>query len=143
MQYNLSNNLDKERFLKRTEHALANECVVEFTEKVHRSPNQNRYLHLLIGVVAMEVGEKLEYVKEMYYKRLVNAPYYCIEKQDKYVGKTQDLRSSAELTKEEMTETIDRFRRWGHENGIYMPSAEDEQRLRDIEIEMGRLKHYL
>ena len=53
------------------------------------------------------------------------------------------IRSSADLTKEEMSMAIDRFKRWGAENGIYMPNPGDESLLREIAIEMGRNKAYL
>ena len=53
------------------------------------------------------------------------------------------IRSSADLSVEEMRIAIDKFKRWGAENGIYIPSPEDTARLRDIEIEMGRMRQYL
>ena len=60
------------------------------------------------------------------------------------MGNTIDrLRSTAELTKEEMSTAIDRFKRWGAENGIYMPNPDDASLLKAIEIEMGRMKSYL
>lgn len=47
------------------------------------------------------------------------------------------------VTVEEMRVAIDRFQRWAAENGIYIPEPGDEERLRDIEIEMGRLRQWL
>ena len=143
MQYNLATDLDQERFVNRANALLQKGVVVELTEKTFRSPNQNRYLHLLIGVVAMETGVGLEYAKREYFKRLVNKDLFVIKKSDRFAGEIEDLRSSADLTIEEMSMAIDRFKRWGYENGFYMPSPEDTDRLRDIEIEMGRLKMYL
>lgn len=143
MQYNLATDLDQERFVNRANALLQKGVVVELTEKTFRSPNQNRYLHLLIGVVAMETGVGLEYAKREYFKKLVNKDLFVIKKSDGFAGEIEDLRSSADLTIEEMSMAIDRFKRWGYENGFYMPSPEDTDRLRDIEIEMGRLKMYL
>ena len=143
MQYNLATELDQERFVNRANALLQKGVVVELTEKTFRSPNQNRYLHLLIGVVAMETGVGLEYAKREYFKKLVNKDLFVIKKSDRFAGEIEDLRSSADLTIEEMSMAIDRFKRWGYENGFYMPSPEDTDRLRDIEIEMGRLKMYL
>lgn len=143
MQYNLATDLDQERFVNRANALLQKGVVVELTEKTFRSPNQNRYLHLLIGVVAMETGVGLEYAKREYFKKLVNKDLFVIKKSDRFAGEIEDLRSSADLTIEEMSMAIDRFKRWGYENGFYMPSPEDTDRLRDIEIEMGRLKMYL
>ena len=143
MQYNLATDLDQERFVNRANALLQKGVVVELTEKTFRSPNQNRYLHLLIGVVAMDTGVGLEYAKREYFKKLVNKDLFVIKKSDRFAGEIEDLRSSADLTIEEMSMAIDRFKRWGYENGFYMPSPEDTDRLRDIEIEMGRLKMYL
>lgn len=91
----------------------------------------------------MDTGVGLEYAKREYFKRLVNKDLFVVKKTDRYAGEVEDLRSSADLTIEEMSMAIDRFKRWGAENGFYMPSPEDTERLRDIEIEMGRLKMYL
>ena len=35
------------------------------------------------------------------------------------------------------------FKKWGYENGIYMPNPDDQSLLKAIEIEMGRRKMYL
>lgn len=143
MQYNLATELDQERFVNRANALLNKGVVVELTEKTFRSPNQNRYLHLLIGIIAMETGVGLDYAKREYFKRLVNRDIFVIKRSDKYAGEIEDLRSSADLTIEEMSMAIDRFKRWGVENGFYMPNPEDTALLKEIEIEMGRLKMYL
>lgn len=143
MQYNLATELDQERFVNRANALLQKGVVVELTEKTFRSPNQNRYLHLLIGVVAMDTGVGLEYAKREYFKKLVNRDIFVIKKSDRFAGEIDDLRSSADLTTEEMSVAIDRFKRWGYENGFYMPNPEDTSLLKQIEIEMGRLKMYL
>lgn len=143
MQYNLATELDQERFVNRANALLQKGVVVELTEKTFRSPNQNKYLHLLIGVIAMDTGVGLEYAKREYFKKLVNRDIFVIKKSDKFAGEIEDLRSSADLTIEEMSMAIDRFKRWGAENGFYMPNPEDTALLKDIEVEMGRLKMYL
>lgn len=143
MTYNLANEFQRKAFLARCEDCLEKASVVELTAKTFRSRNQNSYLHLLIGVVAMETGNSLAYAKEWYFKRLVNPDLFIQEKVDKYAGNIQVIRSSADLTTEEMSTAIDRFKRWGAENGIYLPNPGDESLLREIEIEMGRQRKYL
>lgn len=143
MLLNLKNDLDLERFKAKVDRCLRDRPVVEITEKTARTSSQNRYLHLLIGVVAMEVGVTLDYAKTEYYKRLTNRDIFCIEVEDRFLGKVERIRSSADLTKEEMSLAIDRFKRWGRGEGIYMPEPQDEALLRDIEIEMGRMRNYL
>lgn len=143
MQYNLSSALDVERIRQRLDHLISKGVVVELTEKAFKTPNQNRYAHLLMGVVAMEVGEPVEYIKEHYFKRLCNRETFVIIKQDRFAGQVEELRSFTDLSKEEMTIAIDRFIKWGREQGWVMPSPTDEALLKELEIMMGRYKQYL
>lgn len=143
MQYNLSSNLDVERICLRLEHLISKGVVVDLTEKAFKTPNQNRYAHLLMGVVAMEVGEPVAYVKEYYFKRLCNPAIFVITKQDRFAGEVEELRSFTDLSKEEMSTAIDRFIRWGREQGWVMPNPTDEALLKELEIMMGRYTQYL
>lgn len=143
MLYDLSDDFHRKSFLARVDNLMEKGAVVELTEKAFRSPSQNRYLHLLVGVVAMETGNTLRYCKEWYFKRLCNPDLFIVDKKDRFYGEIMVLRSSADLTKDEMSTAIDRFKRWGAENGIYMPNPEDVHLLQQIEIEMGRMKSYL
>lgn len=143
MQYDLTSDFQRKAFLSKVDNLLERGVVVELTEKTFRSKNQNNYLHLLIGVVAMETGNTLADVKDLYFKRLCNRDLFITTKTDKFAGEVEVVRSSADLTKEEMSIAIDRFKRWGSQNGIYMPNPVDESLLREIAIEMGRNKAYL
>lgn len=143
MQYDLANHLQRSLFETRCKALLDKGCVVDLAERTFRSKSQNNYLHLLIGVVAMETGTTVAYAKEWYFKRLCNKDLFVTTKADRYAGQVEMVRSSADLTQEEMSTAIDRFKRWGWENGIHMPSPGDESLLREIAIEMGRNKAYL
>lgn len=143
MVYDLSSEFQRKAFLARLDNLMEKGAVVEMTEKAFRSLNQNRYLHLLIGVVAIETGNTLEDAKTYYFKKVVNPDLFQVYVKDNMGNTIDRLRSTAELTKEEMSMAIDRFKRWGAENGIYMPNPDDESLLKAIEIEMGRMKSYL
>ena len=143
MVYDLSRDFQRKAFLARVDNLMEKGAVVELTEKAFRSPNQNRYLHLLVGVVAIETGNTLEDAKRWYFKETCNPDLFHVQHRDKMGNYIDHIRSTAELTKEEMSMAIDRFKRWGAENGIYMPNPEDIQLLKEIEIEMGRMKSYL
>lgn len=144
MLYNLSTELDRQRFQAKCTALLNKGVVVELTEKTKRTRAQNSYLHLLLGVVAMETGNTLEYVKDEYFKALVNPSIFVREVEDTFLHKkARVLRSSADLSPEEMTTAIDRLKKWGAENGIYLPSPGDESLLQAIEAEMQRMKAYL
>ena len=143
MVYDLSSDFQRKSFLARMDNLMEKGAVVELTEKAFRSPNQNRYLHLLIGVVAIETGNTLEDAKKWYFKETCNPDLFHVQHRDKMGNCIDHIRSTAELTKEEMSTAIDRFKRWGAENGIYMPNPDDAFLLKAIEIEMGRMKSYL
>jgi len=143
MVYNLADNLDRVRAEERVQYLISKGAVIELTEKAIKTPNQNRYAHLLMGIVAMELGETLEYVKLEYFKRHCNREIFVVTRQDKFVGEVETIRSFTDLSKEETSRAIDRFKRWGAEQGWYMPSPEDESILRSLEIEMARHRQYL
>ena len=143
MQYDLTSDFQRKAFLSRVDNLLEKGCLVELTEKSARTKGQNNYLHLLLGVVAMETGNTLEDVKREYFKELVNPDIFRSYRTDNRGNTIRVYRSSADVSKEEMSMAIDRFKRWGAENGIYMPNPGDESLLREIAIEMGRNKAYL
>ena len=143
MQYDLTSDFQRKAFLARVDILLERGAVVEMSEKTFRSRGQNNYLHLLIGVVAMETGNTMEDVKREYFKDLVNPDIFRSYRTDNRGNTIRVYRSSAEVSKEEMSIAIDRFKRWGSQNGIYMPNPGDESLLREIAIEMGRNKAYL
>ena len=143
MQYDLTSDFQRKAFLSRVDNLMEKGCLVELTEKSVRTKGQNSYLHLLLGVVAMETGNTLEDVKREYFKELVNPDIFRSYRTDNRGNTIRVYRSSADVSKEEMSMAIDRFKRWGAENGIYMPNPVDESLLREIAIEMGRNKAYL
>lgn len=143
MTYDLSQALDRARFAARCELLLKRGAVTDMTEHTFRSSSQNRYLHLLIGLVALEVGETVEYVKVNHFKRMVNPDIFIVTKDDRFLGQVETLRSSADLTKEEMSTAIDRFKTWGRLQGWAMPDPGDTEILRQLEIEMSRQNRYL
>lgn len=143
MLYDLSKELDRERFKVKVKVLIEKGTRVEITQKTYRSIQQNRYLHLLLGVVAMETGNTLEYVKEYYFKRLVNPSIFVLEQQDRLIGKVSIVKSSARITKEEMSIAIDRFKKWGASEGFYLPGCDNEKALAEIEREMSRYRGFI
>lgn len=143
MLYDLSNPLQREQFRGRVGVLWKKEgAIVELTEKKpQRSGNQNKYLHLILSYFACQYGETPEYVKQEYFKRLCNSHLFVLWKNDRLLpeGHTNVLRSSRDLTTEQMTEAIERFRNWSaKEAGIYLPSPEDERLLALAEVEISR-----
>lgn len=145
MIYNLSSPLDKANFLLRAKKLAESGKIVELTEKKpRRSLLQNKYLHVILAYFGTQTGNTLEWVKQQYYKKLVNPDLFIREKEDKYLGKIKVLRSSAELDTAEMSLSIDRFRNWAaQEAGVYIPAADKATLIQQMEIEIERNKEHL
>lgn len=101
-----------------------------------RSLNQNNYLHLLLGYFGAELGYTIEEAKQIY--KAMSKDIYIYTKNDMAF-----IRSSAELSKEEMSKTIDKFRSESEKQGLPLPLATDQGWLMEIENEIERARHYL
>lgn len=145
MVYDISNPLDKANFLLRAKKLAESGKIVELTEKKpRRSLPQNKYLHVLLAYFGTQTGNTLEWVKQQYYKKLVNPDLFIREKEDKYLGKIKVLRSSADLDTSEFSLSIERFRNWAaQESGVYLPSADEHIIIQQMEICIERDKEYL
>ena len=146
MLYNLSSPLDQQSARTRLDLLIKRQVLIELSEKKpRRSISQNSYLHLLLGYFASQTGNTLEWVKEQYYKKWCNADIFVREKFDPLTNSQQCyLRSSAELTTEEMSLSIERFRNWSADTaGIYLPDAHSEAEIAALQVEVERYKTYL
>ena len=145
MVYDTSNPLDNANFLLRAKKLAESGKIVELTEKKpRRSLPQNKYLHVILAYFGTQTGDALAWVKERYYKVLINSDIFIRQKDDKFLGKTQYLRSSADLDTAEMSLSIERFRNWAaQEAGIYIPSADEAILIQQMEIEIERNKEHL
>jgi hypothetical protein len=143
MQYDLTSDFQRKAFLSRVDNLLEKGSLVELTEKAVRTKGQNNYLHLLLGVVAMETGNTLADVKEYYFKEICNSDLFHRQHFDKLGNCIDSVRSSADLTKEEMSVAIDRFKRWASGEGIYIPEMGDDELLKQVYIDMGRMSAYI
>lgn len=143
--FNLSNPLDNANFMLRAKKLAESGVIVDLTEKKpRRSLPQNKYLHVILAYFGAQTGNTTEWVKQQYYKKLVNPDLFIREKEDKYLGKIKVLRSSADLDTSEFSLSIERFRNWAaQEAGIYIPSADEAMLVQQMEIEIERNKGYL
>ena len=145
MRYDLNNPLSVTDARLKLECLIKRKAVVELTEKKQRTLSQNAYLHVLLSYLALRTGNTLDYVKRNYYKVRCNPELFVIEKDDEVLHrKVKTLRSSTDLTKEEMSLSIDRLRNWSQlEAEIYLPTAEEGQYLRELEMQIEQAKQWL
>lgn len=142
--YDLSNDFDKRSFSEKVKFFLENKCRVELVRKTHRTRAQNSYLHLILGYFAIETGNDMNFVKEEYFKKLCNHDLFLTKKNDDYLGEVLICKSTRDLTTEEMSIAITRFRDWSSKiAGIYIPSANEGDFLIQIEQLMNRNQKYI
>ena len=152
MLYDTSKSIDKQRAIQRFEHLINSSKVLELKEKKinvlsddERTPDQNRYFHLLVKWYALEYGDRERMVKQDLIKTIICPDIFKTTYENHKTGEVKDdLRSTADLTVEEMSNVITRFRNYASEvAGIYLPEAKDVAYLREIAIEIEKNKQYL
>lgn len=143
--YDTSNPLDKANFLLRAKKLADGGKIIELTEKKpKRSLPANRYLHVILAYFGTQTGNTIEWVKQQYYKKLVNPDLFIREKEDSFLGRIRVLRSSADLDRSEFSLSIERFRNWSaQEAGIYIPSADEAILIQQMEIEISKNSEFI
>lgn len=145
MTYDLKNPFDRQSAKTYLDNLIRREAKINITERrLRRTIAQNSYLHLIIGYFASQTGDTLDWVKQRYFKCLCNPDLFVREKKDKYLGCVTFLRSTSDLTTEEMSIAIDRFRNWASsEAGIYLPEACKAEELEALAMEVEKYRVYL
>ena len=114
-------------------------AVVEIADKTIRSPQQNRYLHAIIGYIAVKYGCSATYAKREFFKVAANSDIFKVEMVAKNGARFYDLRSTADLSKEEVTQAIDNFRAWAMDYmGEYIPRADEYLAVNEMELIIQR-----
>lgn len=153
MNYNLTNKEDRKRFIRYANSLLKNKkTLVSLDDKSNRTLSQNCYIHVLCRVMAQETGTTEYYAKQVYFKELANPDLFIRVTKDPLTGQmVKTIRSSTELTIQEMSKAIDNFIAWAAEQGYTMPeatsnvdgtmsfnSANDEKAFNQAEIETSK-----
>lgn len=148
LTFDLKNPIDVSKFDNWIQKQKLNKSCVQVKTQADistRTIDQNKYLHLILTWFAIETGYTLEFVKREYFKLLVNPELFVIEVACKFTGEIKtSLRSSKDLTINEMILAINKFRNWSSEfAGIYLPEANEKEFLNQILIEEKKHKEYL
>ena len=145
MIYNLKNPYEVERFKQWARKMVEGQKIIEAKRKDEsRTLSQNNYLHLIIAYFASQYGCGADEAKIDFYKRRCNRDIFERWRKNRRGDPVPYLRSSADLTKEEMSLSIDRFRNWSSaEAGIYLPQREDLDMMIYMRQEVERNKEYL
>lgn len=158
MIYDLTIPLHRKQFVKRANRMLERQSRnAELGDHSKRTLKQNSYYHVLCRILAIEVGVTERYAEDVYFKQMANPGLFIVEEIDKLTGlKMPRLRSTTELTIEEMSRAINTFRHWSEEQGYYLPEAnadkdgnmefateDDEKAFHQAELETSRLENYI
>lgn len=141
MIFHLSNEFDRQRAQERFDFLLKNGKKIELKErKEKRTTPQNRYLHLVLSWFAWEYGETLQYVKQEFFKKIVNEEIFKTEYANFRTGEIRTAwKSTADLDTATLTTAIERFRNYAaKEAGIYLPEPSDLVYLEEIERNLSQ-----
>lgn len=113
MTFNLKLDEDKQSAYNHLNELMQEGKVIEIKTVGTRTNSQNSYLHLCLQYAASMLGETLQYVKQYYYKECANHEIFCKTDIDKVTGEwVYKIRSTRDLTSDEMRLTIERFKDW-------------------------------
>ena len=135
MLLDLNKALDRSKFQDRSKKLLEKRCIVDLTEKTGRTIKQNKYLHVILSYFGSELGYTLQESKTLF--KTLNKEIFHYEKNN-----CKFVKSSADVSKVELTKAIDSFRRWSNDNaGLYIPEADEKEFLIQIEIQASQNKY--
>lgn len=146
MLYNPEKPIDVKRAVEKFNYFVKHNKVFELSaKKVPKTYPQLKYAHLIMSWFALEYGEQLEYIKLEYFKKLVNPAIFQYEFINRITAEVRiEYKSLADLTKDELTLAIGRFRDYSSkEAGIYLPEPKDLALLREIEIQVKNNEQFL
>ena len=149
MLYDLKTKIGQTQFKARCNQLYLAGAVVELTNKKARTPQQNKYLHLILSWFAASYGCPMEFAKVRYFKDICNHEMFAVETVCKFTGEVvKGFASITEKTSAELTLAIERFRNWsastepGHP-GLYLPEPKELDYLQEIEIELSKFENKL
>jgi|SRR5690625_3710071 len=124
------------------ENAIEKQYYVSMRKRSgQRTLSQNAYLHVLFNIFSLDSGYSTEEVKQRIFKTIVNRDVFCVV--DELSGDIY-VRSTAELSKDEMSFCIDRFRNFAAmEMGIYLPFAHEHTELHKAKQYIEKNKKWL
>ena len=138
MTYNLNDQKQYMQALDFIEIAKQNKWHVTLEKKREsRTIQQNKYYWLILRYFGLQYGcTKTE--AEYYFKQICNPDIFCRKKKDKEDRIIYIVRSTSQLTKQEMISAINNFSVWCSQRQIELPRPEDKEMLRYAEQQVER-----
>ena len=138
MTYDLRDQQQYMQALDFIELAKQNNWYVTLEKKrVTRTTQQNKYYWLILKYFGLQYGcTKTE--AEYYFKQIVNPDIFLRTYTDKHNIKIKTIRSTSELSKDEMISAINNFIVYCDQNRIHIPRPDDKEMIRYTELEVER-----
>lgn len=138
MRYNLGNKGEAVKAFEYLTSLVGKDSLVDIKRvSPSRSLRQNAYLYVTFGIFGLATGFDTDESKNIY-KRYANPRLYVYKKRG-----VPFLKSSTDLTVEEMTISIERWREYAAEHGVDIPPPTDNEALMYWQNEIERSKYYL
>lgn len=136
--YNLNDPRQYMQALDFIEYAKQNNVLVTLEKKKEsRTTQQNKYYWLVLKYFALQYGcTKTE--AECHFKQIVNPDIFMRSYKDKRGAPMKIIRSTSDLSKQEMISAINNFIVYCGQNQIHIPRPEDQEMIRYAELEIER-----
>lgn len=142
-RYKLADPRDYLKALDYINYAKENGIEVELKKySPPRSGQQNRFLYFCLAYFAHCYGCTEAESKEVYLKRFACPQLFELHLTDARGRSATYYRSTADLSKEEMSMAIRNFRAYASINGVEIPDANDQLSIRICEQEMQQTQNY-
>ena len=148
MLFDLGNEYQRTQFAGKVKELWRTSSLIDLSVRhPNRTIKQNRYLHLIIGWWALNYGCSMEYAKRKFFKLECNKDTFLTIKTNKAGEQYYDLISTKDLTTEQMTICIERFRKMAvtfrhPKKGIFSPTLrESNKKTKSIYDKGIRLQH--
>lgn len=117
MYFDLTNDAQRQQFREIVERMLQRGTIARLTDEKPRTLEQNSFYQLLITYFSSRTGIDPKVVRDALIKRVVCPDVFVRD------GR---VRSSADLTSDEMKTVISRFQYWAStETGVELPDSDD------------------
>ena len=144
MRFNPNDPRDIMNAHRQLEYFIANKIPFELDKlRVSRTRLQNNYYWIVLKYYASQIGyTKMDAEKE--FKEVANPDIFVREFTDKNGNVHKVIRSSADLTKEEMTSALNNFRVYAETYaGVCIPYEDDWADIRACEREIKQVEGYI
>lgn len=98
----------------------------EFVIKKYRTPQQNKYYHVLVGIMAERLNMSHDEMHEIIRYKFLTQEYVHEETGEVF----SRMKSTKELSKFEMADLIERLKMWAAQTfSLYLPEPNEQQEM--------------